>query len=292
MGRPIRLSLKRSNVDAAVRENNGEGVVGAIARSAQGEFMGASSLVFPSSNDPDTLEMLPCREACALPRDLSLRSVRVATNCSNAVRSLERGTMGAYAHIVQEIVQVKKNFQELVFVHEGWSLNKEAHALARSAIYDEPGRCWLLDYTSYGQRKFFQHKEKIIFFTKDIVDKLFGFPLGTKPFVMDSSDPDIIIEVEQLLAQYKQGRKTIPVKIRDISLTPYGTPIQILLDAPQARDGDAVLQVVANDLIDHPPEPNQAILGELFVDDFNEDGYYNQEGAKPAVALVAEGEYH
>jgi hypothetical protein len=52
--------------------------------------------------------------------------------------------MGAYAHIVQEIVQVKKNFQELVFVHEGQSLNKEAHALARSAIYDEPGRCvWL-----------------------------------------------------------------------------------------------------------------------------------------------------
>jgi hypothetical protein len=81
-------------------------------------------------------------------------------------------------------------------------------------------------------------------------------------------------------------------QIRDISLTPYGTPLQILLDAPQARDGDAVLQVVANDLIDHPPEPNQAILGELFVDDFNEDGYYNQERAKPAASLVAGGEYH
>jgi hypothetical protein len=81
-------------------------------------------------------------------------------------------------------------------------------------------------------------------------------------------------------------------QIRDISLTPYGTPLQILLDAPHARDGDAVLQVVANDLIDHPPETNQAILGELFVDDFNEDGYYNQEGAKPAAALVAGGEYH
>jgi hypothetical protein len=72
---------------------------------------------------------------------------------------------------------------------------------------------WLLDHTSCGESKFFQHKEKIIFFTKDIVDKVFGFPLGTKPFVMDSCDPDIIIEVEQLHAQYKQGRKTIPVKV-------------------------------------------------------------------------------
>jgi hypothetical protein len=52
--------------------------------------------------------------------------------------------MGVYADIVREIMEVKKNFQELMFVHEGWSSNKEAHALTRSAIYDEPGcHVWL-----------------------------------------------------------------------------------------------------------------------------------------------------
>jgi hypothetical protein len=58
--------------------------------------------VFPGSTDPETLEMLACREACALAGDLSLRRVRVATDCSNVVRSSERGTMGALSHIVRE----------------------------------------------------------------------------------------------------------------------------------------------------------------------------------------------
>jgi hypothetical protein len=35
------------NVDAVVGENNGQGAVAAIARSAQGEFMRAASLLFP-----------------------------------------------------------------------------------------------------------------------------------------------------------------------------------------------------------------------------------------------------
>jgi hypothetical protein len=66
-------------------------------------------------------------------------------------------------------------------------------------------------------------------------------------------------------------------QIRDISLTPYGIPLQILLDAPQAADGDAVLQVVANDIQGQPPQPNQAILGGGIGDAFIEDGDYNQE---------------
>jgi ribonuclease HI len=88
------------NVYAGVGKKNGQGTVDVIARSAQREYMGSSSLVFPDSTDPETLEILACREACALAGDLSLRWVRVATDCSNVVRGLERGTMGAYAHIV------------------------------------------------------------------------------------------------------------------------------------------------------------------------------------------------
>lgn len=37
------------------------------------------------------------------------------------------------------------------------------------------------------------------------------------------------------------------------------------------------MQVVANDLVGQPPQPNQAILGEFIGDAFIEDGYYNQE---------------
>jgi hypothetical protein len=48
---------------------------------------------------------------------------------------------------------------------------------------------WLAGHTSHDEAKFLQHKEKIIHFTKYLVDKVFGFPSGVKPFVMESTDP-------------------------------------------------------------------------------------------------------
>jgi hypothetical protein len=70
---------------------------------------------------------------------------------------------------------------------------------------------WLAGHTSHGEAKFLQHKEKIIHFTKDMVDKVFGFASGVKPFVMESSDPVIIREVEVLIDQYLLGKKQISV---------------------------------------------------------------------------------
>jgi hypothetical protein len=66
---------------------------------------------------------------------------------------------------------------------------------------------WLAGHTSHGEAKFLQHKEKIIHFNKDIVDKVFGFPSGSKPFVMESTNPDIVSEVEGIHSRYLLGKK-------------------------------------------------------------------------------------
>ena len=79
---------------------------------------------------------------------------------------------------------------------------------------------WLVGHTSYGGSGsyFFKHKDKQIFFTKDIVDKVFGFEHGTVPFVLDSKDADAVREVEFLRSQYLDG-STIPVsKVESIML--------------------------------------------------------------------------
>jgi hypothetical protein len=70
---------------------------------------------------------------------------------------------------------------------------------------------WLAGHTSHGEAKFLQHKEKIIHFNKDMVDKVFGFPSRSKPFVMESTDPDIVSEVEGIHARYLIGKKQITV---------------------------------------------------------------------------------
>jgi hypothetical protein len=58
---------------------------------------------------------------------------------------LAKGTLGSYAHIVREIRESMGEFDALEFRHEARSSNKEAHRLARIAVYDDPDRrVWLV----------------------------------------------------------------------------------------------------------------------------------------------------
>ena len=105
-------------------------------------------MIYPGRTDPETLEALACREALALACDINARQVLVASDCSTVVQNLERGTMGVYAHVVQEITKARKSFDQMSFCHERRVHNKEAHRLARSVVLDDPGRqvwLWLVD---------------------------------------------------------------------------------------------------------------------------------------------------
>jgi hypothetical protein len=61
------------------------------------------------------------------------------------IKSLDQGSLGVYAHIVREITETARDFEEAVFVHERRSSNKDAHNLARSSVLFDHGRhVWLL----------------------------------------------------------------------------------------------------------------------------------------------------
>jgi ribonuclease HI len=142
---PPPTGVLKINVDAAVSKNTGRGAVAAIARDHEGMFMGASAPVFPGNTDAETLEALACREGLALAQDIYARRIRLASDCAGVIRSLQQGTKGAYAHIVQEILETKQDFEEVGFCHEKRCSNTEAHSLARSSVLPEQGRqVWLV----------------------------------------------------------------------------------------------------------------------------------------------------
>ena len=133
------------NVDAGVGKNTGRGTVAAVARDSSGLFQGASVVVYPGRMDAETLEALACREAVSLALDVGARRVKVASDCSNVIASLEQGTMGVYAHIIQEINESRCSIDILSFVHERRLSNKEAPRLAKSSVLLDQGRhVWLL----------------------------------------------------------------------------------------------------------------------------------------------------
>jgi hypothetical protein len=64
----------------------------------------------------------------------------------NSHRFLEERSLGRYAHVIQEVLAVRSDFDELSFSFERRVSNKEAHNLARSAVFEEFGRrVWFID---------------------------------------------------------------------------------------------------------------------------------------------------
>jgi ribonuclease HI len=142
---PPSEGVVKINIDAVVSKNTGYGSVAAVARDENGRYRGASARVFPGKTDDETLEALAVREAVDLAMDIDVRRVQVASDCNNVVTSLKDGTMGVYAHIVNEILSSKTRFISLEFCFESRVVNKEAHSLARSVVRDDLGhRLWLI----------------------------------------------------------------------------------------------------------------------------------------------------
>ena len=85
---PPPLHFAKINVDAAKSKNSSSASVAAVARDISGLFLGASTVVFTGVSDPETLEILACREGLALASDLLISKARVASDCVNAFNSL------------------------------------------------------------------------------------------------------------------------------------------------------------------------------------------------------------
>ena len=77
------------NVDAAISKNLIRASVVAIAQDEAGIFLGVSGVILDGITEPDIVEVMACREGLALATDLMLTSVRLASDCANAIRSLE-----------------------------------------------------------------------------------------------------------------------------------------------------------------------------------------------------------
>ena len=103
-------------------------------------FFGALGVVLDGITEPEIAEAMACREGLALEADLMLTSVRLASDCANAIRNLEGRNMGPHGQIVKEIQTRAHDFLLVDFVHENRKSNVDAHTLARSLISFDTGR--------------------------------------------------------------------------------------------------------------------------------------------------------
>jgi ribonuclease HI len=137
--------LTKINVDAAISKNTNRASATAIVRDGGVQFLEASALVVDGCVDPETMEVVTCREGLALASDLMLQRFKLASDCESVVRSIRGEGRGLYGQIVKEIKDQVSIFESCIIVHEGRSSNRDAHSLAKSSVYFEVGRqVWLL----------------------------------------------------------------------------------------------------------------------------------------------------
>jgi hypothetical protein len=84
--------------------------------------------------DPETAEVVACREGLALASDIGLQTLRVVSDCVNAVRSIHGEGFGRYGPIILEIKTQRESITRVEFVHEGRCSNIDAYCLARSSV--------------------------------------------------------------------------------------------------------------------------------------------------------------
>jgi hypothetical protein len=84
-------------------------------------------VVVKGITDPETLEAL-------IVDDLLLQRFRLASDCSNVIRSLTGDGIGYYGHIVQEIKARAASFRCVDFFHECRNSNVDFHTVARSSL--------------------------------------------------------------------------------------------------------------------------------------------------------------
>jgi hypothetical protein len=106
------------NVDVVIRKDGGLGALAAVCRTDDETYLGASTIVVRGISDPAVLEALACREALALASDLQATKIKIASNCIEAVHSLEKSYLGKLSSIARETNLRALEFDLVLFVHE------------------------------------------------------------------------------------------------------------------------------------------------------------------------------
>ena len=131
-------------MDAAVARNKDHGVVAAVARSAEGYYLGSSAVLIHGISDPEVLEAIAVREGQNLALDIAATKIKVASDCLSVVKAWKEKNLGRYSQILHEITASSVAFSEFSLVHENRCSNNEPHVLARSVLGSLVGRyMWL-----------------------------------------------------------------------------------------------------------------------------------------------------
>jgi ribonuclease HI len=143
--RPPEAAWHKVNADGAWTAEGNAGGSGVIVRDHNGRALACACDFFPTAKDPETAELLACRRALLLARDMNVERVVLETDCMGAVNKLKDKGLdrSAQGHLVEEIKKLLKGFMMASVSHVHRSGNEVAHSLAQDGCKNKLCKTWL-----------------------------------------------------------------------------------------------------------------------------------------------------
>ncbi|KAK8998041.1 hypothetical protein V6N11_012573 [Hibiscus sabdariffa] len=147
---PVSESLK-FNFDASFNSFEKRSTSSIIIRDSSGQPMAASTFPQLFTRDPEMTEAKACEQAVLLARDLGFRKVIIEGDALNVINKLnnhveDRPDIGA---IVKNIQDVRKQFQNISFVHVSRRCNRVAHTLVKDYGTSTTQMVWIEEVPIY-----------------------------------------------------------------------------------------------------------------------------------------------
>lgn len=96
------VEAAKLNVDGGISKNGDSGAATMVCIDKTGLFLGASTIVFNTLDDPASIEAHTCNEVLALAKDLNLQRVVIASDCLKVINNVKKGSATIYAPVFHE----------------------------------------------------------------------------------------------------------------------------------------------------------------------------------------------
>jgi ribonuclease HI len=135
----------KANADGAYRLPEGVGGAGVIIRDHHGSFLAGAGHFLPQVLDAEGAELLACRRAVMLAKEVQVNKVVLETDCMGAELKLLREDVDRSVHgpLVEEIRSILRSFEEFSVRTVRRTANEAAHLLAKDSCVNKYCKTWL-----------------------------------------------------------------------------------------------------------------------------------------------------
>lgn len=134
----------KANTDGATTKSGERGGGGVILRDHNGAFCAAACHFYPTTSDPEMLELLACKRAAQLAVEMNIQKLLIETDCKGLSSMLNdsKRNLSAIGPVIEDVKSLLRKRQEFQVNWVRRAANEAAHILAKKGVSEQLCKVW------------------------------------------------------------------------------------------------------------------------------------------------------